>query len=675
MGTITPARGLIATSIWKGTLPTEVRHKVHWALPDAETDTRGTMDMSEDDRMGNGDTGIHTDLWGGQDHHAGDNTEEANDEVDNKECHTVPIKRTRSEGNKDDRIAMESLKTGKWLTCTVIDRQMKSLAAVDPTTEYMPTSFFTRLYDMDTQKYTLHPVLHEVHGPELLQREYIFIPVARPGHWASLWIDTARRTIKYLDSYYQGGASYAKAMKAYLEDFENTLGTTDARPWMCIETTHRRSHEDATRVYVPRQIGSDDCGVYVCMFADLIGQRRPISEAEQGWIEKAREALRKQLTEKRHHRTTPDPLPMQQDDYTAFTGTGGTEEVRQPEMGESQTDPRRSGREKRTRGYQPEQNTDEHTNNEKLGVYAVEGMGYGLFAKQEFSIKDRIICVYHGKKISRKKAYAKQNKSNYIVEVMNHYRLPLCIDGWDETRGICFNKGGYANDAIGWEGEQGRWNAEFIVDDYDSSKIILRPLRDIAKGEQIYAWYGPQYWCNPQHPVELMAKAIITYGVNIETSTGAPGSQGAWRKLPAAILYKLREILRQLGYTAPAQPTPYHAKQPTEQPTAPTGDELLIDYSAIPEDRGQTRRHTRARHTLEDIGEDKQRTQEDGTGIAPTNDTMEKNTQTPTRPSRPQHITDITTNDIGVIDLTGNRPLQDDKNTTAGSHAEHQESD
>ena len=67
MGTITPARGLIATSIWKGTLPTEVRHKVHWALPDAETDTRGTMDMSEDDQMENGDTGIHTDLWGGQD--------------------------------------------------------------------------------------------------------------------------------------------------------------------------------------------------------------------------------------------------------------------------------------------------------------------------------------------------------------------------------------------------------------------------------------------------------------------------------------------------------------------------------------------------------------------------------------------------------------------------------
>ena len=64
-------------------------------------------------------------------------------------------------------------------------------------------------------------------------------------------------------------------------------------------------------------------------------------------------------------------------------------------------------------------------------------MGRGLFAEQEFRIKDRYICVYHGKKILRKKAYAKQNRSNYIVEAMNHYYLPLCIDGWDKSRGVC----------------------------------------------------------------------------------------------------------------------------------------------------------------------------------------------------------------------------------------------
>ena len=84
------------------------------------------------------------------------------------------------------------------------------------------------------------------------------------------------------------------------------------------------------------------------------------------------------------------------------------------------------------------------------------GMGHGLFVKEAFSIKDRVICVYHGKRISRKYAYAKTQLSQYIVEVTDHYKLPLCIDGWDGTRKQCFNKGGYANDAIDLDGTHGK---------------------------------------------------------------------------------------------------------------------------------------------------------------------------------------------------------------------------
>ena len=175
-----------------------------------------------------------------------------------------------------------------------------------------------------------------------------------------------------------------------------TLGQTQTRPWTCIATTHRRSHEDATHVYFPRQIGGDDCGVYVCIFAELIGERRQINETEQGWIEKARDALRKQLIKKRYHKTTPDPGQTRQEDYSAFTDTSveaGIRTIHKEYTEKQQPHPRRSAREKRTRGYQPEQDTDEYTNNDKLGVCEVEGMGYGLFAKQDFSIKDRLICV------------------------------------------------------------------------------------------------------------------------------------------------------------------------------------------------------------------------------------------------------------------------------------------
>ena len=62
---------------------------------------------------------------------------------------------------------------------------------------------------------------------------------------------------------------------------------------MCVGTTYRKSHEIATYVYVARQIRIDDCGVYGCMFADLINQRIQIGEAEHGWVPEDKTALRK----------------------------------------------------------------------------------------------------------------------------------------------------------------------------------------------------------------------------------------------------------------------------------------------------------------------------------------------------------------------------------------------
>ena len=64
---------------------------------------------------------------------------------------------------------------------------------------------------------------------------------------------------------------------------------------MAVHTTHRRSHENVTHIYVSRQLGGDACRIYVCIFADLSSQRRQISEAEQIWIANVSEQLQKQL--------------------------------------------------------------------------------------------------------------------------------------------------------------------------------------------------------------------------------------------------------------------------------------------------------------------------------------------------------------------------------------------
>ena len=158
-------------------------------------------------------------------------------------------------------------------------------------------------------------------------------------------------------------------MRTYPIDLGAKQGITIQLPWTCSETKHRRSHEDVTQVNVPRQIRGDDCGVYVCMFANQIRQRRQIGEAEQSWVHEARIALRKQILEQRYHRTTPEvDTDRLLNDFSAFTDDIKTSLKK---IADSQLPMR--GRNKRTLGYYPDKELDENTNINKQGANEVPG--------------------------------------------------------------------------------------------------------------------------------------------------------------------------------------------------------------------------------------------------------------------------------------------------------------
>ena len=189
---------------------------------------------------------------------------------------------------------------------------MSSLDKVDHSTAFLPASLFTRFYDKAAQPYNLHPILHEEHGHGLLEHEYIFVPVARPGHWDSQWTDRTRPTIKYLDSYCQGGAIYANAMRTYLNDFELTNGQKQQKPWTCIDITHRQSYKNATHVYILRQL-------YLCI--NLRRSNKSEALKKQRGVVMGRKGKGTAAVEKRYHRTTPDLLKSTRlDDQTAYTG-------------------------------------------------------------------------------------------------------------------------------------------------------------------------------------------------------------------------------------------------------------------------------------------------------------------------------------------------------------------
>ena len=100
-----------------------------------------------------------------------------------------------------------------------------------------------------------------------------------------------------------------------------------------------------------------------------------------------------------------------------------------------------------------------------------------------------------------------------------------------------------------------------------------------------------------------MAKAINTYGVNIEASTGALDLQGDWRKLPGDTLYKLRELLRQRWETAPLERTSNGARPPTDNPQGPTWNKLLYMPTVNMADNGKADRRTRDGHTIDLTGD------------------------------------------------------------------------
>ena len=191
-------------------------------------------------------------------------------------------------------------------------------------------------------------------------------------------------------------------------------------------------------------------------------------------------------------------------------------------------------------------------------------MGWGLFAKDGFKAGERVIGAYNGHRVKLRTATGRSYKSKYVVELETTNKSILCVDAWDPVRELCIAYGAYGNDAINKEGRRDCWNAELAIDDYDDHLVIIRPTRDILPGEQIYIWYGPRYWCSDDHDVELMAMAVMKYGVNIETSNWAKGSHGHWRQLKK--FKELRKLLQERNYIAPAHiADPFAAKYPPER--------------------------------------------------------------------------------------------------------------
>ena len=122
----------------------------------------------------------------------------------------------------------------------------------------------------------------KVKGKDIFKLKYIVCPVHHfyrlngkdSGHWSGAIIFMEMKIIRYYDSNGIGeGDVWLKALMAYLKDEYHAkgCGVFNANEWKtfkCAEDT-------------PQQDNSFDCGVYFCMFAELITQEKPLTFTQQ----------------------------------------------------------------------------------------------------------------------------------------------------------------------------------------------------------------------------------------------------------------------------------------------------------------------------------------------------------------------------------------------------------
>jgi SET domain-containing protein len=103
----------------------------------------------------------------------------------------------------------------------------------------------------------------------------------------------------------------------------------------------------------------------------------------------------------------------------------------------------------------------------------------GLYSRQPWD-KGAILGEYRGKRLTLQQALKKKQNTNYMFDVKRGRKVWFVIDAANKRRSSFLR---YANSAD-YESQQ---NTEYIQ---KRSKIYLKALRPIKKGEEILAWYG-----------------------------------------------------------------------------------------------------------------------------------------------------------------------------------------
>lgn len=104
----------------------------------------------------------------------------------------------------------------------------------------------------------------------IINFDYILIPVHKGSHWCLAVVDLNQKSIKYYDSMGAPNNHVLNQIEVFLK---TKFADLDASDW------HKENVAN-----IPQQQNNSDCGIFCCMFAEFISRRREITFSQKHMI-------------------------------------------------------------------------------------------------------------------------------------------------------------------------------------------------------------------------------------------------------------------------------------------------------------------------------------------------------------------------------------------------------
>ncbi|NXM75860.1 SENP2 protease, partial [Serilophus lunatus] len=171
------------------------------------------------------------------------------------------------------RVTREDIHTLKqhcWVNSEVINFYMNLLMERSKKEGYPSLHAFSTFFYPKLCSGGYRAVRRWTRGVDLFMHDLILVPIHRQVHWTLLAIDVRKKTIKYFDSLGENGYDICEALLQYLQEESREKRNLEltVSEW----TLHSLSSNE-----IPQQSNGNDCGVFLCKFADSISRDKPMT--------------------------------------------------------------------------------------------------------------------------------------------------------------------------------------------------------------------------------------------------------------------------------------------------------------------------------------------------------------------------------------------------------------